>query len=80
MNIHRIKNYLTLTLDDGTNFTTNECTDEVFNKIMMHVNDRDTLVSIFYPDWAHECALPNSIKDEETLLQLVKDYLNELNK
>lgn len=37
-------------------------------------------VSIFYPDWAHECALPNNIKDETALIQLVKEYLNDLNK
>lgn len=61
MNIHRIQNYLTLTLDDGTNFTTNECTDEIFNKIMMHINDRDTLISIFYPDYAEAQKLKNRI-------------------
>ena len=61
MNIHRIQNYLTLTLDDGTNFTTNECTDEIFNKIMMHINDRDTLISIFYPDYVEAQKLKNRI-------------------
>ena len=61
MNIHRINNYLTLTLDDGTTLTTNECTDEVFNKIMQHINDRDTLIGIFYPDYAESQKLRNRI-------------------
>ena len=61
MNIHRIKNYLTLTLDDGTTFTTNECTDEIFSKIMQNVNDRDTLTAIFYPDYAEAQKLKNRI-------------------
>ena len=61
MNIHRINNYLTLTLDDGTTFTTNECTDEVFSKIMQHINDRDTLIGIFYPDYAESQKLRNRI-------------------
>ena len=61
MNIHRINNYLTLTLDDGTTLTTNECTNEVFSKIMQHINDRDTLISIFYPDYAESQKLRNRI-------------------
>ena len=61
MNIHRINNYLTLTLDDGTTLTTNECTDEIFSKIMQHINDRDTLIGIFYPDYAESQKLRNRI-------------------
>ena len=61
MNIHRINNYLTLTLDDGTTFTTNECTDEIFSKIMQNVNDRDSLTAIFYPDYAEAQKLRNRI-------------------
>ena len=61
MNIHRINNYLTLTLDDGTTFTTNECTDEIFSKIMQNVNDRDSLTAIFYPDYAEAQKLRNRV-------------------
>ena len=61
MNIHRINNYLTLTLDDCSTLTTNECTDEVFNKIMQNVNDRDSLTAIFYPDYAETQKLKNRI-------------------
>jgi len=67
MNIHRIQNYLTLTLDDGTTLTTNECTDEIFSKIMMHINDRDTLIGIFYPDYAEANKLKNRIMNSKYL-------------
>ena len=61
MNIHRIQNYLTLTLDDGTTLTTNECTDEIFSKIMQNINDRESLMTIFYPDYAEANKLKNRI-------------------
>ena len=67
MNIHRIQNYLTLTLDDGTTFTTNECTDEIFSKIMQNVNDTDTLMGIFYPDYAEANKLKNRIMNSKYL-------------
>ena len=67
MNIHRIQNYLTLTLDDGTTLTTNECTDEIFSKIMQNVNDTDTLMGIFYPDYAEANKLKNRIMNSKYL-------------
>ena len=36
-------------------------------------------LSLFYPDWAHELALPNNLNKEQ-LLKLAKEYINEINK
>lgn len=36
-------------------------------------------LSIFYPDWAHELSLPNNLTEPE-LINLVKEYIDELNK
>lgn len=33
--------------------------------------------SIFYPDWAHECAIPNKVSEEE-LSDIVSNYLKQL--
>lgn len=35
--------------------------------------------SVFFPDWAHECVIPNNVKNTEELTQIVKDYLKSLN-
>ena len=33
--------------------------------------------SVFYPDWAHECVIPNQVNKEE-LTQIVSNYLKEI--
>ena len=34
--------------------------------------------SIFYPNWAKECVIPNDVKDTNELCDIVKDYLKTL--
>lgn len=37
-------------------------------------------VSIFYPDWAHECVIPNDVNSYTQLSTVINDYLKELKK
>ena len=49
MNIHRIKNCLTLTFDDGSTLTTNECTDEFYDEVLKIKDDKTALIELFHP-------------------------------
>lgn len=37
-------------------------------------------VSIFYPNWAHECVIPNAVNSYTQLSTVINDYLKELKK
>ena len=37
-------------------------------------------VSIFYPDWAHECVIPNDVNSYTQLSTVINNYLKELKK
>lgn len=63
MNIHRIKNYLTLTLSDSTVLSTNNCTDEMFNQVVQLYMDNNTaaLYNLFYPEGFENLELKSRI-------------------
>lgn len=50
MNIHRIKNCLTLTFDDGSTLTTNKCTDEFYDEVLKIKDDKIALIKLFHPN------------------------------
>lgn len=35
-------------------------------------------LSIFFPDWSHECGVPNNVKTVEELSKIIQDYLESL--
>ena len=52
MNLFRLHNHLVLTLDDGSQFTTTECTDEFAAQVAANLHDKEALVNLFNPKYA----------------------------
>ena len=51
MNILKINNVLVITMDDGTQYKTTNCTDEFYQKALQCVHDELALKRLFYPDY-----------------------------
>lgn len=49
-NIFHLNNDLIVTLDDGTEYKTNQCTDEFYNKVKSAIDNNEDLESLFYPE------------------------------
>lgn len=68
-NIFRLKNELIVTLDDGTQYTTNNCTGELYNTVSNIKGDnvKEQLDEIFYPGEAEKAKSYNKIKKSSIL-------------
>jgi hypothetical protein len=51
MNILRINNSLIVTLDDGTQFKTEKCTDDFMVSVMASLQDVEALIRLFNPEY-----------------------------
>jgi hypothetical protein len=49
MKIIKIKNHLTIVLQDGSVLTHSECTDELYNQIIEHQNDETKVKELIIP-------------------------------
>lgn len=61
MNIHRIKNCLTLTFSDGITLTTDACTDEFYNEVLKLKEDKEALIELFHPSAVKALTLKDRI-------------------
>lgn len=51
MKIIRIKNHITVILDNGTMLTNSNCTDELYNDVMANQNDEEQLQCLLVPEF-----------------------------
>lgn len=54
MKITRIKNSLTVILNDGDLLTTSSCTDEMYEDVLAHKNDEDVVRGIIMPQYVKQ--------------------------
>lgn len=67
MNILRINNTLVVTLDDGTQYSSDNCTDALFASVMNNINDPDALLRIFNPEYGKVKSLLENIESSNYL-------------
>lgn len=67
MNILRIQSSLVLTLDDGTMFSTNKCTDEFQEAVLKNLNNRQALIELFEPDFAEATLLNEGLRNSKVI-------------
>lgn len=51
MKIIRIKNHITVILDDGTMLTSSDCTDTLHNEVLSNQEDEDKIKSLLIPEY-----------------------------
>lgn len=69
MNILRINNTLVVTLDDGIQFKTENCTDSLFEKVMQNLDNPNALITLFNPEYGKAKTLLEGI-DKSIYLSL----------
>lgn len=62
MNILRINNTLVVTLDDGTQFKTENCTESLFEKVMRNLDNPNALITLFNPEYGKAKTLLEGIE------------------
>lgn len=67
MNILRINNTLVVTLDDGKQYSSDNCTDELFAAVMDNLNDKEALLRIFHPEYGQVKSLLDNIEQSDYL-------------
>lgn len=67
MNILRINNTLVVTLDDGKQYSSDNCTDELFATVMDNLNDKEALLRIFHPEYGQVKSLLDNIEQSNYL-------------
>ena len=67
MNILRINNTLVVTLDNGAQYKTDNCTDALFEKVMHNLNNPNALVTIFNPEYGKVKTLLDGIDKSQYL-------------
>ena len=51
MKVIRIKNHITVILDNGTMLTNSNCTDELYNNVMANQNDEEQVQCLLIPEF-----------------------------
>jgi len=51
MKIARLKNFLNITLEDGTLLTSTKCTDELYSNVIENINDEETVKQLINPEF-----------------------------
>lgn len=67
MNILRINNTLVVTLDDGAQFKTENCTDSFFEKVMQNLDNPNALITLFNPEYGKAKTLLECIEKSNYL-------------
>lgn len=67
MNILRINNTLVVTLDDGTQYSSDNCTDALFASVMDNLNNKEALLRIFHPEYGKVKSLLDHIEQSDYL-------------
>lgn len=67
MNILRINNTLVVTLDDGTQYSSDNCTDALFASVMNNLDDPNALLRIFNPEYGKVKSLLENIESSNYL-------------
>lgn len=67
MNLFRLHNHLVLTLDDGTQFKTDNCTDEFEAQVVASRYDKEALIALFNPTYAAAKSLADRIAKSKVL-------------
>lgn len=65
MNILRINNTLIVTLDDGTQFKTETCTDDFMQEVMSKLYDTEALIRLFNPEYGKIKNLVDGVEDSQ---------------
>lgn len=68
MNIHRVKNCLTLTFDDGSTLTTNECTDEFYDEVLKIKDDKRALIELCHPSAGKALSLKERLSKSKYMI------------
>lgn len=61
MNIHRIKNFLNIELEDGTTFTRTDCTDKLWEKVLETKGDKQALIKLLNPKQEEQRMFLNNV-------------------
>lgn len=51
MKVIKLKNYLTVILEDGTILSTNNCTEELYKKVMENIGNEDLILELLVPEY-----------------------------
>lgn len=79
MNLFRLNNHLVLTLDNGTQFQTSECTDEFAARVVANLNDEEALIELFNPSYAAAKSLTEKIiKSKILTLEGASVYMKDV--
>lgn len=79
MNLFRLHNHLVLTLDDGTQFKTENCTDEFEAQVVASRYDKEALIALFNPAYAAAKSLADRIAKSKVLtLEGVSIYIKSI--
>jgi hypothetical protein len=65
MNILRINNTLIVTLEDGTQFKTESCTDAFLHELMQNLQDREAIIRLFNPEYGKIKNLLDEVADSK---------------
>ena len=65
MNIIRINNTLVVTLEDGTQFKTETCTDDFMQEVMGKLHDVEALIRLFNPEYGKIKNLVDGVEDSK---------------